>query len=190
MDTTSYFGVNLLLKNKVSGSFGELLINSYSVKKGLVCPAVVTMNLYLLPNSRKSFLIKTSDLLNVRRCRDDDVELGGLLVSQIWTLGYWSSVSVIDGSRPQLSSFNKMHRRKPAPFIAWTKPALLIDQGGCEMLKGEHCDSPGIWMSSSPFLPGDRTLGRCRKIMSCWCGLRCHFNPTLRSVLYSFSGCY
>lgn len=36
MDTTSYFGVYLLLKNKVFGSLGELFINSYGVEKGLV----------------------------------------------------------------------------------------------------------------------------------------------------------
>ena len=37
MDTTLHVGVYLLLKNKVFGSFGELFISYYSVKKGLVC---------------------------------------------------------------------------------------------------------------------------------------------------------
>lgn len=36
METTSYVGVYLLLKNKVFGSLRELFINSYSVKKGLM----------------------------------------------------------------------------------------------------------------------------------------------------------
>lgn len=70
-----------------------------------------------------------------------DGESGRLLVSQTGTLGCWSSTGVIDGSQPLLSSFNKMHRRKPSPFILQTKHALFIDRGGCEMLEGERCNS-------------------------------------------------
>lgn len=52
MDTTLYFGVYLLLKNKVFGSLGELFIDSYRVKKGLVLLALMTEDLYL-PHCRR-----------------------------------------------------------------------------------------------------------------------------------------
>lgn len=64
------------------------------------------------------------------------VELGGLwLVRQIRTLGDWNPIGVIDGSKPSLSSFNNMQRRKASSFILRTKRALLIDPGDGEMLE-------------------------------------------------------
>lgn len=72
MDTTSYVGVYLLLKNKVFGWLGELFINSYGVKKGLVlCSSRCYKEPLCAPYGRKTFLIKTSDLLYIPRCQDD-----------------------------------------------------------------------------------------------------------------------
>lgn len=50
MDTTSYVGVYLLLKNKVFGSLGELFINSTVWRKvsHVVFQPLLTKNLYVL----------------------------------------------------------------------------------------------------------------------------------------------
>lgn len=89
------------LKNKGFGSLGELFISSYRAKKGLVLLALVTKDLYLLHRSRKSFQIKTLDLLRIPRCQDAD----GCGVG--WVAGE-SDLNI------RLLELNRRHRWQPA----------------------------------------------------------------------------
>lgn len=52
-----------------------------------------------------------------------------LLTSCVRRFGCREPLVVINGSKPRLSSFNKMPRRKLSPFILWTKPSLFIGPG-------------------------------------------------------------
>lgn len=112
-----------------------------------------------------------------------------LLTSCIRRFGCREPMVVINGSKPQLSSFHKMPRRKPSPFILWTKPSLFIGSGwlwdakrGVQSPKlREGVQSPSMAATSFSYLWWQLQVDRCGGTESFSCDLYC--TETLICVL-------